>query len=223
VSFQAQIFDWFAIRGFGSSLVYLPSDRNSAVAFGTTAQAQFGAGAQASLPFGDSFRAAAMLDFSYGPASTVTPIVPLVRSARSGTFDTSGLYTTSNAVFVEPGVSAALALSPLFGVLGSLQAVLPTAPTAGTGIDHHALAFAAVLDFNISTVTSLPFSVTGGYRIVAPFEGDTTLFHQFDVAVLYAGRREFVTGVELGFRWFPLNQIDDTFAALVNLVLRYYW
>jgi hypothetical protein len=223
VSFQLQLLDWFAVRGIGSSNIYLPADSDSALAAGVTAQAQFGIGASAGKQFADNFRGTVLCDVSYGPGSNITPLVPITNSARSGKFDPTGLYEDSHAFTAAPGVSAALALSQLFGAVSSLQFYFPTGPTAGTGIDHHALAFALMLDFDLSAVTTLPFSMNGGYRLTAPFEGNTTVWHQLDVALLYNARREFVPGVELGVRWFPQHGIDDTVAGLVNLVLRYYY
>jgi hypothetical protein len=223
VSAQIQLLDWLAVRGTGNSQVFIPADSDSALGFGVTAQANFGIGASASTQFTDNFRGAALVDVSYGPASNLSPLAPIAASARQGKFDPTGLYEDTHAFTASPALSAALGLGPLFGFVSSLQLFFPTGPTAGTSIDHNALAFAVMLDFNVAAVTSFPFAVTGGYRLTAPFEGDKTVWHQVDVALLYNGRREFVPGVELGARWFPQHGLDDTVAGLVDLILRYYY
>ncbi len=220
--YEKKLLEGVSIGGGVVSSLYSGIDGPSVVVVGT----QIGAGVFGRATAGRKLgpvQAALYFDATYGPRFGIL-VLEAIDQALNGSADTASAFSQQNAWTLQPGVAAAWAPHPAFGITGSVDYQWLSLDTLNASRQNESGVDAALAgDLNLGYWTPVAMTVQGAYRVTAPL-GSNGLSRVTDwsAGAFYTGRNALALGLELAFRSFTLRGMDAN-ATVAQIRLQYFW
>jgi hypothetical protein len=219
----------FALRLSAVGSIYSGITGSAALNVGATALYEFQAGGLAGKTFG-SWRLAAIFDASYRPNLSLLVGSALATAVLTRSLAGVSVLSSTNRLRLAPGLSAAWAPGPVFGLVGEARYLWDKRATgAGQQTDVlGGIGLGLVADLDFDPLIRWPIGLLAVYSRELGIGGSGVAdMQQVGGGVFYTRRKSLVLGLEVVARTGELRpSVRPTLsssAALATVRLRYYW
>jgi hypothetical protein len=228
LDFELAITRDVGLRFAAMAAAYSGVSARGAFAVGTTGQYSASAGGVVGHQFGP-VRAAAVLDVGVRPQLSLLVANPVIEAIQTRQLDEGSALQSGSRFFVNPGLSAAWAPHPAFGLVGEAR-YLWLRQIVGDDVRtiRQGAVLAASADLDLHPLAGVPIGLQALCRFEVPFGDDSTeQVTQFGGGIYYTGRVRLQLGLEVVDYQSHLRP-HSTFtlpidAAIGTVRFRYYW